>query len=117
MIATVRAIIEQASQRRGLRRRPLPAEEIQRRAMLAMVNEAAWLLREGVASRASDIDVVMVQGYGFPRWVGGPVFWARQQDKLQHDLQALAEISGHGMEVADLSHLLDQGIREPRQHL
>ena len=59
----------------------MDATEIQRRALLAMVNEAALLLAEGVASRASDIDVVLVQGYGFPRWEGGPVFWARQQDR------------------------------------
>lgn len=108
--AMVRGIVEQASQRRGLHRRPLQAEEIQRRAMLAMINETAWLLHEGVASRASDIDVAMVQGYGFPRWVGGPVFWARQQDRaqLERDLRELAETSGHGFEVADLSLLLDQ---------
>ena len=56
--------------------RALSAEEIQRRALLAMVNEAALLLAEGVASRASDVDVVMVNGYGFPRWEGGPLFWA-----------------------------------------
>lgn len=108
--ATVRQIIEGASQRRGLTRRPLPAEEIQRRAMLAMVNEAAWLMSEGVATRATDIDVVLVHGYGFPRWVGGPVLWASQQDRaqLQKDLQAQADISGHGAKVADISFLLDQ---------
>ena len=74
-----------------------------------MVNEAALLLAEGVASRASDIDVVLVQGYGFPRWEGGPVFWARQQDpaQLAHDLQRLAEDSGHGFVQADLSVLLN----------
>jgi 3-hydroxyacyl-CoA dehydrogenase len=105
----VRGIIENASTRRGLGRRSLPAEEIQRRAMLAMVNEAAWLMGEGVATRASDIDVVLAQGYGFPRWVGGPVFWARQQDrsKLVADLHDLARVSGHGFRVADLDPLLD----------
>jgi 3-hydroxyacyl-CoA dehydrogenase len=62
-----------------------------------------------VASRASDIDVVLVQGYGFPRWEGGPVFWARQQDcaVLTRDLQTLAREAGHGFVLADLSILLD----------
>lgn len=106
--ATVRAIIEKASARRGLIRRPLEAAEIQRRALLAMVNEAALLLDEGVAARAGDIDVVLVQGYGFPRWEGGPVFWARQQDRtrLEQDSQRLAAASGHGFRLADLSTVL-----------
>ncbi|MEO8117946.1 MAG: 3-hydroxyacyl-CoA dehydrogenase NAD-binding domain-containing protein [Rhodoferax sp.] len=96
--AVVRDLIEQASQQRGITRRPLGASEIQRRALLAMVNEAALLLAEGVASQASDIDVVLVQGYGFPRWEGGPLFWARQQDRaaLEQDLDRLAEVSGAG---------------------
>ena len=104
----VRGIIEQASQQRGLTRRTLEPAEIQRRALLAMVNEAALLLQEGIASRASDIDVVLVQGYGFPRWEGGPVFWARQQERvaLNSDLQTLAAESGHGFVLADLSVLL-----------
>jgi len=106
--ATVRGIIEQASAARGLTRQPLSAEQIRRRALLAMVNEAALLLAEGVAARASDIDVVLVQGYGFPRWEGGPVFWARQQDRaaLERDLQALAQEAGYGFRLGDLGPLL-----------
>jgi 3-hydroxyacyl-CoA dehydrogenase len=106
--ATVRAIIEAASTARGISRQPLSAEQIRRRALLAMVNEAALLFAEGVAARASDIDVVLVQGYGFPRWEGGPVFWARQQDRatLTHDLQALAREAGHGFRLGNLDHLL-----------
>ena len=105
----VRAIIRQASLARGITRRTLGVSEIQRRALLAMVNEAALLLAEGVASRASDIDVVLAQGYGFPRWEGGPVFWARQQDRaaLAQELQQLAAGSGYGFTVADLSQLLN----------
>lgn len=107
--AVVRDIIAEASAKRSIIRRPLTAEAIQRRALLAMVNEAALLLKEGVASRASDIDVVLVQGYGFPRWEGGPVFWARQQNRatLEQDLQGMAAESGHGFVLADLSVLLD----------
>jgi len=107
--AAVRSIIEAASTRRGLQRRPLAAAQIQRRALLAMVNEAALLLAEGVAQRAGDVDVVLVQGYGFPRWEGGPVFWARQQDRaqLEGDLQALAAAAGHAFRLADLTPLLN----------
>ncbi len=106
--ATVRDIIARASAQRGITRRTLSAGEIQRRALLSMVKEAALLLRAGVASRASDIDVVLVQGYGFPRWEGGPVFWARQQSRLElaQELQSLAQAGGHGFGVADLTVLL-----------
>ncbi|MGU7771630.1 3-hydroxyacyl-CoA dehydrogenase NAD-binding domain-containing protein [Burkholderia sp. MR1-5-21] len=106
--ATVREVILQASAQRGVVRRTLAPEEIQRRALLSMVNEAALLLAEGVASRPSDVDVVLVQGYGFPRWEGGPVFWARQQDRtrLETDLKRLADEAGHGFILADLNPLL-----------
>jgi len=102
-------VIQQASVARGLTRRSLSADDIQRRALLAMVNETALLLEQGVASRASDIDVVLVQGYGFPRWVGGPVFWARQQERsaLERDLNALAQAAGFGFTLGNLSALLD----------
>ena len=105
----VRSIVVQASSQRGITRRSMSASEIQRRALLAMVNEAALLLGEGVASRASDIDVVLVQGYGFPRWQGGPVFWARQQDRaaLEQEMQQLAATSGPGFTLANLSELLN----------
>lgn len=105
---TVRNLIEQASVARGIERRSLPPEDIQRRALLAMVNEAALLLSEGVATRAEDIDVVLTQGYGFPRWEGGPVFWARHQERhrLEADLSQLAREAGHGFALGNLEILL-----------
>ena len=104
----VRRVIEQASAERGIVRQALDTDSIQRRAMLAMVNEAALLLAEGVASRPSDVDVVLVQGYGFPRWEGGPVFWARRQDRsrLEGELEQLARESGHGFVRGNLDALL-----------
>jgi len=101
---TVRLVIERASARRGIERKALSPELIQRRALLAMVNEAALLLDAGIAVRPSDVDVVLVQGYGFPRWAGGPVFWARRQDqgRLQSELAQLAEDAGFGSVPASL---------------
>ncbi|WP_298233032.1 3-hydroxyacyl-CoA dehydrogenase NAD-binding domain-containing protein [uncultured Azohydromonas sp.] len=106
--AVVRSLIEKASAQRGITRRPLDAATIQRRALLAMINEAALLMAEGVAAGASDIDVVLVQGYGFPRWEGGPVFWARQQDRstLECELRELAAGAGPTQRVGDLALLL-----------
>lgn len=74
----VNAAIIAESQRLGLQRRSISDAEIVERLLLALVNEGARLLDEGIAQRASDIDVVYVAGYGFPRWRGGPMFQAQQ---------------------------------------
>ena len=102
---TVKAVIEQASQARGLTRRSLTDAEIVRRTLMAMCNEAALLLSEGVARQPSDIDVALVQGYGFPRWEGGPLFWisqfsAAEQEQMQ---QELAEHVGYGFVKGNLA--------------
>lgn len=100
----VMEIIAKASAARGLTRRTLSNEEIVRRALAAMCNEAALLLAEGVARQPSDIDVVMTQGYGFPRWEGGPLFWINQfnaaaQQQLQDELPIH---TGHGFVRGEL---------------
>ena len=107
----VHELIERASADKGVARRALSDEEIRRRALLAMVNEAALLLGEGVAQRATDVDVVLVNGYGFPRWEGGPVFWARERgrDALEADLAWLDEVSGPGFVRGDVRHVLVEG--------
>jgi 3-hydroxyacyl-CoA dehydrogenase len=106
---TVRRLIEHASAARGIGRRPLTVEEIERRALLAMANEAALLLAEGVASRASDVDVVMVHGYGFPRQQGGPVSWARQQGAaaVQAGIDELAACGGSSFARGNVAALFD----------
>lgn len=108
--ATVRGLIEKASVARGITRRPISPGEIQRRALMAMANEAALLIAEGVASRPADVDVVLVQGYGFPRWEGGPVFWASRQDRQQlaADLHRMASDAGHGFVLGNLDALSAQ---------
>ncbi|MDQ7743853.1 FAD-dependent oxidoreductase [Hydrogenophaga pseudoflava] len=104
----VHTLIAQARADKGLQPRELGDDEIVRRALLAIVNEAALLLAEGVAERATDVDVVLVNGYGFPRWEGGAVFWARERgaEALQDDMRWLAELSGPGFVAGDLRHLL-----------
>lgn len=62
--------------RLGIQRREILDEEIEQRCLYAMINEGAKVLEEGVALRASDIDVVYTSGYGFPRFRGGPMFHA-----------------------------------------
>ena len=58
------------------RRAGIADDEIVDRCILALVNEGARILEEGIAQRASDIDVVYLAGYGFPRYRGGPMFYA-----------------------------------------
>jgi 3-hydroxyacyl-CoA dehydrogenase len=72
----IEALIEQVSADLGIERKPICDDEIVTRILSAMVNEGAFILGEGVARRASDIDVVYVHGYGFPKYRGGPMFWA-----------------------------------------
>lgn len=73
----VMELIEGVSRELGITRRPIADEEILASLLHPLVNEGARLLAEGIAQRASDIDVVYVNGYGFPAWRGGPMYWAQ----------------------------------------
>ncbi|NVK42845.1 MAG: enoyl-CoA hydratase/isomerase family protein [Oceanospirillaceae bacterium] len=79
------------------------AEDIQQRAVLALINEALLLLGEGVCQRPEDIDIALAHGYGFPRWRGGPIFIARRMgpDALNAALDRLVAVSGKGQERGD----------------
>ncbi|AZO17887.1 3-hydroxyacyl-CoA dehydrogenase [Mesorhizobium sp. M2A.F.Ca.ET.043.05.1.1] len=72
----VEALIRAKAAELGIARREIGAEEIIERTLHPLVNEGAKILEEGIAARASDIDVVWVNGYGFPIGKGGPMFWA-----------------------------------------
>jgi 3-hydroxyacyl-CoA dehydrogenase len=72
----VEEMIVTTSREQGVTRREIPAEEIVDRCVLALVNEGAKILEEGIALRASDIDIVYLTGYGFPPARGGPMHYA-----------------------------------------
>ena len=72
----IEALIIQASEDAGIERREISDEEVLKRCLYPLVNEGAKILEEGLAIRSSDIDVIWVHGYGFPRYRGGPMFWA-----------------------------------------
>jgi 3-hydroxyacyl-CoA dehydrogenase len=72
----VEALIEDYRKSMGLARRAIDDEEIVQRCVFALANEAARILEEGIALRASDVDTVYLTGYGFPRYRGGPLFYA-----------------------------------------
>ncbi|MNQ78961.1 Fatty acid oxidation complex subunit alpha [compost metagenome] len=107
----VTELIVQESARKGVERREFSRDEIVERVLLTMANEAALLLAEGVSTRPSDIDLVLVNGFGFPKWEGGPSFWAARQPlaTLEARQQDLAESTGPGFVKGDLAlfHHLD----------
>lgn len=70
------AILESASRDQGIERQQLSDEYILERTLYALINEGAKILEEGIAQRASDIDVIYLNGYGFPAHQGGPMFYA-----------------------------------------
>ncbi len=86
-------LIAQVVAEQGTPQRTVSDEEIVERCMLVLANEGARLLHEGIALRASDIDVVYLTGYGFPRYRGGPMLYA-DQIGLAHVVQRLRAYSG-----------------------
>ena len=107
----VDALIEQTRKSLGIERRTFTDEEIVRRYITAMVNEAARIVDEGIALRPSDIDVVLLSGYGFPRWRGGPMHVADQLglDTILANIMEFAEEDDHFWQPAPLlKTLVDQ---------
>jgi 3-hydroxyacyl-CoA dehydrogenase len=81
----------------GINRREIDDQEILERCLYPMVNEGAKILEEGMAQRASDIDIVWINGYGWPVYRGGPMFWAENdagRDKVAAALERM------GMDVS-----------------
>ncbi len=72
----VEAIIKSVSRQMGVERRDISDEEVLQRLLLSSVNEAAKILEEGIAYRSSDVDVMWINGFGFPRYRGGLMYWA-----------------------------------------
>jgi len=72
----VTAIIEQYRRKKGITPREVSSKEIVERCIYALINEGARILEDGIAQRSSDIDLVYLNGYGFPAYRGGPMFYA-----------------------------------------
>jgi 3-hydroxyacyl-CoA dehydrogenase len=89
-------LIEQVSRDLGIERRAIPDAEILERLLHPLVNEGARIVEEGIALRTGDVDVVYVNGYGFPAWRGGPMYWAAQTglERVVATMQRLARTHG-----------------------
>jgi len=104
----VQEIIEDFRAKAGITARDITDEEIVQRTLYTMVNEGAKVLEEGMAQRASDIDVVWVYGYGWPVYRGGPMFWA-DTEGLQKIVDGLREQEGRmGSDFSFSQLLLDK---------
>lgn len=94
----VAEIIEEFRTKTGTPQHEVTDEEIMERTFYTMVNEGAKILEEGMAQRASDIDVVWIYGYGWPPYRGGPMFWADQVGLKT----IVAGLEKHGFEISKL---------------
>ena len=92
----VEQFIVDYSAKLGITRRHITQDEILKRCLYSMINEGARLLEKGIALRASDIDIVYITGYGFPKDRGGPMYLADQigLDKICADVQRLHQEQG-----------------------
>lgn len=107
----VAVIIRDFAARSGLAQRSFTADEVREALLFPMINEGAKILQEGMAQRASDIDTVWINGYGWPAYTGGPMFWADTigLDKVVAGLKAQAEAAGVEPDIAQL--LLDKAAK------
>ena len=118
----VLTLIEGVSRDLKIRRRQIPDEEILDRLLHPLVNEGARIVDEGIALRADDIDVVYANGYGFPAWRGGPMYWAEQAGlkRVVETMQRLAPSHGARWRPAPLLEQLAAAgrgwpsVREPK---
>jgi 3-hydroxyacyl-CoA dehydrogenase len=109
----VAKVIEETAAAYGIQRREVSEQEIVERCFLAMVNIGCEVLREGMAYRASDIDIVYIYGYGFPAWRGGPMFWAEHELGLPQALEKIREYGRkHGTRWWTPSPLLERRVAE-----
>jgi 3-hydroxyacyl-CoA dehydrogenase len=100
----VQGIIDDFRARSGVEKRDISDQEIVERTLYTMVNEGAKILEEGMAQRASDIDVVWVYGYGWPVYRGGPMFWADSEglNKIVEGLKSRQEKLGSEFSLSEL---------------
>ncbi len=94
----VKAIIAEFAAKSGTAQREVSKQEIFERLLYPMVSEGALILEEGIAQRASDIDLVWLNGYGWPAWTGGIMYWADHEGLAK----IVAGLEAHGLPVAPM---------------
>lgn len=97
-------VIRDFTASQGVEQKAHTDADLLERLLYPVINEGAKILQEGVALRASDIDVALTTGYGWPVYTGGPMFWADAVGLavIVEKLDALAEVHGEAFRPADL---------------
>ncbi len=92
----VETLIKDTAMEIGVEQRNISDNEIVERCIFSLINEGANILEEGIAQRTSDIDVVFCNGYGFPRWRGGPMHFAKTLgfDEIVKRIDSFAQTAG-----------------------
>ena len=105
-------LVEQTSAELGITRQEIDDDEVLKRCVYALINEGARILEDGIAIRPCDIDIVYINGYGFPEVTGGPMFWADQQglDNILADIKRYHE--QYGGDVWEPAPLLERLVAE-----
>ncbi|MBS0481286.1 MAG: 3-hydroxyacyl-CoA dehydrogenase [Proteobacteria bacterium] len=102
----VKAIIADFARKEGVPQRNIGTDEIFARLIYPMISEGALILDEGIAQRPGDIDLVWLNGYGWPAWTGGPMFWADHEGLSK----IIAGLEQYGLPAAPLlERLVQQG--------
>jgi len=110
----IEELIVKSAREAGVHRREITDQEIIERCMYALINEGAKILEEGIALRASDIDLVYTNGYGFPPYRGGPMFYADAVglDRVHAKVQEFHRVHGEFWKPARLlTRLAQEGKR------
>ena len=91
-----RRIVAEFAAKQGKPQRTIGKDEIRERLLYPMIGEGARILDEGMAQRPGDIDTVWLNGYGWPAWTGGPMYWANHEGLAK----VVAGLEKYGLEVA-----------------
>jgi 3-hydroxyacyl-CoA dehydrogenase len=105
-------MVEETSAELGIERREIDDDEVLKRCLYPLINEGARVLEDAIAIRPCDIDIVYINGYGFPEVSGGPMFWADQQglDNILSDIKGFQQEYGEFWKPAPLlERLVAQG--------
>ena len=106
-------LIAEAAEKFGIEPREITDEEIVERCFYSMFNIGCDVLHEGMAYRASDIDTVYINGFGFPAWRGGPMYWAENTVGLDRVLERIREFTKlHGERYWQPSPLLERLVTD-----
>jgi 3-hydroxyacyl-CoA dehydrogenase len=109
----VEKLIEETAKSAGIKRRKITPQEMVERTVYALINEGAKVLEEGLALRASDIDIIYIYGYGFPAYRGGPMWFGDREglDRVYERVRQFEKDHGESWKPAPLLKQLAEGRR------